>query len=62
MQRFYGAFCDVAVKVENFSFKAHKCILAAGMTNFVYKTHYSGYASFADRINNHEYTVRGNIM
>ena len=43
MQRFYGAFCDVAVKVENFSFKAHKCILAAGMTSFVYKTLYSGY-------------------
>ena len=48
MQRFYGAFCDVVVKVENFSFKAHKCILAAGMFNFVYKTHYNG--NFPNRL------------
>ena len=28
-QRYYGAFCDVIIRVEDCDFKLHKCVLAA---------------------------------
>ena len=29
VQRYYGSFCDIVVRVEDVDFKVHKCVLAA---------------------------------
>ncbi len=30
LQRHYGVFCDVVLRIDKYDFKAHKCVLAAG--------------------------------
>ncbi len=30
IQRHYGVFCDVVLRIDKYDFKAHKCVLAAG--------------------------------